>query len=226
MPRFSVISIARDERELDGLRDHLSRQRFRDFEFVSSTKGSIPEAWNDAVARATGEFLVFTESDARPLQETWLAEIDALVGEGTVMKGLEITPTSLDLCNLVCDRRVFETMRFDETFPIGEDTELFARMRRSGIAIEQVRGFPVMHERTETWGKTRRRAFASGRLTAKILFLHGKANLDTVNTRNIGGEPINPVSNRLRIIAENVLFLAGVCVGAVRYLPLVLVRRA
>ncbi len=72
MPRFSVISIARHESDIENLKNHLSKQRFRDFEFVYSTRGTIPEAWNDAISRSKGDFLVFTESDAWPLQDTWL----------------------------------------------------------------------------------------------------------------------------------------------------------
>lgn len=225
MPRFSVISIARHDSELENLRDHLSAQRFRDFEFVASTKGTIPEAWNDAITRSTGDFLIFTESDAWPLQDTWLDEINARVKENVVMKGIEITPTALDLCNLVCDRRIFDSMAFDESFPIGEDTELFARMRKSGIVIEQVWGFPVVHEKKDTWKKTVHRACSSGRLMVKIIFLHGRENVDTVNTRNIRGQYINPISNRFRIIADNILFLAGVCIGLVQYSPLILFKK-
>jgi hypothetical protein len=225
MPRLSVISVAKNEREMEDLKDHLAKQRFRDFEFVFSTKGTIPEAWNDAISRSNGDFLVFTESDAWPLQDTWLEEINAHVRENVVMKGIEITPTDLDLCNLVCDRKIFSTMRFDEHFPVGEDTELFARMRKSGIVIEQVLGFPVVHEKKESWKKTLHRAFSSGRFSMKIVFLHGAGNVATVNTRNIKGEYINPVSNRLRIIAHNVLFLAGLCIGLVRYFPLVLFKK-
>ncbi len=225
MPRFSVISIARHTRELENLKNHLAKQRFRDFEFVCSTKGTIPEAWNDAITRSKGDFLVFTESDAWPLQDTWLDEINQVVRENVVMKGIEITPTSLDLCNLVCDRKIFDTMVFDERFPVGEDTELFARMRKSGIAIEQVFGFPVVHEKKHSWKKTLERAFSSGRFMMKIIFLHGMGNVDSVNTRNTNGEYINPVSNHLRIIADNVLFLAGLCIGLILYFPLILRKK-
>jgi GT2 family glycosyltransferase len=225
MPRFSVITIARNERDLDNLKSHLSGQRFRDFEFVFSTKGTIPEAWNDAITRSKGDFLVFTESDAWPLQDTWLEEINDRVRENVVMKGIEITPADLDMCNLVCDRRIFDTMRFDERFPVGEDTELFARMRKSGILIERVPGFPVVHKRRESWQKTVTRACSSGRYAMKIIYLHGRLNVDSVNTRNMNGDPVNPVSNRLRIIVHNVLFLTGLCIGLVQYFPLVFLRK-
>ena len=52
MPNISVISIAKDEEELTGLKEALSRQTYKDFEFIISTKGTIPEARNDAISKA------------------------------------------------------------------------------------------------------------------------------------------------------------------------------
>jgi len=46
------------------------------------------------------------------------------------MKGLEINPTNLDMCNLVCDAAIFKKMRFNEKFKVAEDTEFFARLIR------------------------------------------------------------------------------------------------
>jgi len=64
MPKISVISIAKKNFDLESLRKALARQTFQDFETVISTKGTIPEAWNDAISRVKGEVLVFIESDA------------------------------------------------------------------------------------------------------------------------------------------------------------------
>ncbi|MEM3769327.1 MAG: hypothetical protein QXE37_04755 [Nitrososphaerales archaeon] len=55
MPKFSMILIAKSEAEFKRLRETLERQTFRDFEFITSTKGSIPEAWNDVLSRTKGE---------------------------------------------------------------------------------------------------------------------------------------------------------------------------
>jgi hypothetical protein len=41
----------------------------------------------------------------------------------------------------------------------------------------------------------------------------------------MNGDPVNPVSNRLRIIVHNVLFLTGLCIGLVQYFPLVFLRK-
>jgi len=39
MPKVSVISIAKSDAEFERLREALERQTFRDFEFITSTKG-------------------------------------------------------------------------------------------------------------------------------------------------------------------------------------------
>jgi GT2 family glycosyltransferase len=225
MPKISVISIAKKESDFLRLRKALEDQTFKDFEFVTSTKGTIPEAWNDAISRSKGNIFVFTESDAFPLNDHWLEEIVEYAKEGAILKGLEIKPTDLDLCNLVCDALVFKNIRFDESFHVCEDTELFARLRKTGAEIQFVNAFPVIHMPSKTWRKTLSRGPIIGVNNIKILYLHGKRYIDDVNTRNFKGNHINPVSNRIRIIVENMLILLGLFVGSVRYLPILVKRK-
>jgi len=225
MPKISVISIAKKEEELDTLFKSLDKQTFKDYEIIVSTKGTIPEAWNDAISRAKGEYLVFTESDAFPLNNDWLEELVKSAKKNTVIKGLEIRPTDLDLCNLVCDASIFREEKFDEGFQVAEDSELFARLRKKGVLIEFRNSFPVIHVQKQSWKKTILRSFKYGRYYLKIIYMHGKKNLDDVNTKNFSGNYIHPVSNRMRIIIENVLFLLGLLFGAIYYLPILLQKR-
>ena len=227
-PKLSVISIAKRDDEFETLRASLATQTYRNFEFVSSTLGRIPEAWNDAISRARGQFLVFTESDSVPLTNRWLEEIAATARQGCIMKGIEIRPSDLDLCNLVCDAEIFRTVRFDESFVIGEDTELFAHLRRLGRIPEFVNGFPVIHRPLQSWKKTISRGFRRGMYVMKIIYLHGRTNLDDVNTRSHSPNYGHPVSNRVGIIVENVLVLVGLVVGTILYVPVLLApnRRA
>lgn len=225
MCKISVISIAKQESELERLRQALANQTFKDFEFVISTKNTIPEAWNDAISKAKGEFLVFTESDSVPLYDTWLEEIVKTAKKGAILKGLEINPTDLDLCNLVCDAEIFRDLRFDESFRICEDTEFFVRSRKTGIEIQFTNAFPVIHTPSKSWRKTLYRAPRFGINHIRILFLHGRNFIEDVNTRNFQGNRINPVSNRLRIIVENLLILMGLCGGSLYYFPLLVKRK-
>lgn len=225
MPKVSVISIAKHEAEFERLKKALEMQTFKDFEFITSSKGSIPEAWNDALSRAKGEIIVFIESDAFPLNERWLEEIVANFRKGAVLKGLEINPTSLNLCNLVCDAEIFKKVRFDESFKCTEDTELFARLRKMGVEVGFVNAFPVVHVPSRTWRKTLSRSFRSGMYFMKIIYMHGKENIDNINTQNFKSNYIHPISNRLRIIVENVLVLLGLLVGAIVYIPILIKRK-
>lgn len=224
MCKISVISIAKRESDFERLKEALAEQTFKDFELVTSTKNKIPQAWNDALSQAKGEIIVFTETDAIPLKNNWLEEIVLHAKKGIMLKGLEIKPTDLDLCNLVCDAEVIKGLKFDESFRICEDTELFVQSRKKGINIQFINAFPVLHAPSKSWKKTLSRAPLFGMNHIKILYMHGRAHIDDVNTRNFKGNQINPISNRIRIIAENLLILVGLLVGALRYLP-ILVRR-
>jgi GT2 family glycosyltransferase len=219
-----VISIAKGDDEFRTLRAALANQTFRDFEFVCSTKNSIPEAWNDAISRARGEFLVFTESDAVPLNNRWLEEIANRAREGCVMKGLEVRPSGLNLCNLLCDARIFKSVKFDESFLIHEDTELFAHLRELGTAPEFVNAFPVIHSQSQSWKKSVKRGLR-GMYYMKIIYQHGRKNMDDINTQNQSSNHVHPISNRLRVIVENLLTLMGLLVGAVLYFPISLKQR-
>lgn len=225
MPKLSVITIAKKVEELENLIKSLEKQTFKDYEIIISTKGTLPEAWNDAVSRASGEFLVFTESDATPLNNFWLEEIAKFAKKNTVIKGLEIRPTDFDLCNLVCDASIFRKEKFDESFQVAEDSELFARLRKKGVQIEFINSFPVIHIQKQSWKKTLSRSFKYGTYYIKIIYMHGKNNLDDINTRNFKGNYIHPVINRIRIITENVLLLIGLLFGAMYYLPLLIKRK-
>jgi GT2 family glycosyltransferase len=138
---------------------------------------------------------------------------------------LEINPTSLNLCNLVCDASIFKNVRFDESYKVCEDTELFARLRKMGVEIGFVNAFPVVHIPARSWKKTFSRALRNGIYYMKIIYMHGRGNIDDVNTQNFQSNYIHPISNRLRIIVENILVLLGLFVGAVIYIHILVKRK-
>ncbi|MFX0132463.1 MAG: glycosyltransferase family 2 protein [Candidatus Hodarchaeota archaeon] len=222
MPKISVISIAKKDEDLNNLLEKLKNQTYKDYEIIISTKGTIPEAWNDAISKAKGEFIVLTESDAFPLTNSWLEEISKYAKKNTIIKGLEIRPTDLDCCNLVCDATILKNEKFNENFNVAEDSELFARLRKKGVKIEFINSFPVVHIQKITWKKTISRSFIYGKNYVRIIYMYGKNNLDNVNTMNFKANYIHPVSNRLRIITENILLLLGLFIGAIYYLPILI----
>ncbi len=146
MIRLSVICIAKNETELVKKREQLKNQTFQEFEFIGITGGTIPEAWNRGIAKSQGEILVFTETDAKPVDENWLAELESAINdEKTIVKGLEITGTPLDFSNLAVHRKVFDAIEFDTNFKWAEDTELFCRLKENGYKFDQLHSAPVIH---------------------------------------------------------------------------------
>jgi GT2 family glycosyltransferase len=167
----TVICIALREEEFEPVLQALARQTFQDYEFVGVTGGAIPEAWNQAIRQARGELLVFTETDARPVNEHWLEElVNSVPDDVTIVKGLEITGSPLDLSNLAARRRIFEGVQFDERFRWAEDTELFCRLKQQGYRFQQVDCAPVIH-RSKTGSKHyMRRAFRYGLYWARLSY--------------------------------------------------------
>lgn len=224
--KISVVTIAKNEKELENLVNALKLQEYQGFEFVSSTTGSIPEAWNDAISKARGEFIVLTESDAIPLNNQWLNEIIHNTQKNTIIKGVEIQPTPLDLCNLVCDANILKKHKFDENFKTCEDTELFARLRKNGVNIQFAREFPVIHQagKKKGWRRTISRSLLKGLYFMKIMYIHGKDNFSHASMMSFKTYE-HPIRRRLRIIMENILLLLGLVVGSVAYLPILLQKR-
>jgi hypothetical protein len=207
-PRVSVICIARDERELAEKEEQLSAQSYRDYEFVGAAGGTIPEAWNRAIERAQGEILVFTETDATPVNERWLEELVASVpNERTIVKGPEVNTLPLDMCSLACHRSALADLRFDESFRWAEDSELFCRLRHQGCEFQHVTVTPVMHLNRFASRRFIRRAFRYGMYNARMRLRYSDPMLIS------GVEQAG-----IRLVAA-VLNLLGLAIGYVVYWP-------
>jgi GT2 family glycosyltransferase len=205
-PLVSVISIALSNKEFDSLLSALSQQTFQDFEFIGEVGGTIPEAWNRAIQKAKGDILVFTETDATPVNEYWLAElVNSVPDEKTIVKGLEITGVPWDLSNLACHKSVLEGVKFDLNFRWAEDTELFCRLRAGGYKLIRIDRAPVIH--LQKLGKKRniRRAFRYGMYHARLLHRYS-------NPIRIGN-----AATQMRIITMAGLKLLGFLFGYIYY---------
>jgi glycosyltransferase involved in cell wall biosynthesis len=216
MVRISVVTICKTDEEVEPLIKILKDQTFRDFEFIYSTKPSIPEAWNDAISKTKGDYIVFTETDVIPLDNNWLSEIVENIYSGCIIKGGEINISPLNMCNLVVDRTILEKFKFDERFKIAEDTEFFARISDKGYRIDQLNNFPVIHYQTKSWKKTIPRSWKYGILMAKIINSYSANTV--INNNKLSSRIKNqehPISVRIRTIFENVLFLTGLFVGMI-----------
>lgn len=175
-PTLSVVTIGRSEDEIDRLREHLREQTYDDYEFVYSTEPGIPQAWNDALSRARGSIVVFTETDARPVFDDWLETIAEEFDpdeDDVVYFGEYRGPSSFNFANTALRRSLVEGRPLDESFPVGEDSEFFARLDKRGVRFDENRVSPVYHEAKST-SRYLSRSFEYGMADARCIVRHGR----------------------------------------------------
>lgn len=207
-PRVSIISIARSEEEFLPLKQYLAAQTYQDFEFIGEVGGTIPEAWNRAIRRASGEILVFTETDAQPVNQDWLAElVEQVQRTSAIVKGLEVTQSPLDMSNLAGYRKTFLENPFDEKFLWAEDTELVCRLKDEGHAIVQLDCAPVVHLQKSRSRRHIRRAFRYGLYWARLRY------------RYPGTHDVSGLEDILKMLFKSLLNVLGYFAGLLVYLP-------
>lgn len=221
MKKVSVVAIAKNKRELEPLIKALRKQRYRNFEFVYSTKKGIPQGWNDAISKANGEILVLTESDAMPLNNKWLEEMVNAVKKHnkndsqkrTLIRGIEISPLPWCWCNIACYASTLKKNKLNETYPLAEDTELFSRLKKLGYRGLELPIAPVVHKRhSRRFGKAVRNSFMYGQLLTKIALKYGNIGFDSKRK-----EGSNILEREITIIFSRLSFLFGAIVGFVSY---------
>jgi GT2 family glycosyltransferase len=219
----SVVSIAKNESELSDLRNVLSKQTFKDFEFIFSTKRGIPQAWNDVIARAKGKIIVVTESDALPLQNTWLQEMVAAVKKynrndprkRTVVRGIETIPSAWCWCNFASYAQTLKNNRLDESYPVAEDTELFARLKKAGYKGLELPIAPVVHYKNTSVTRLIKNNFRYGILLTKIQMKYGQTGFKSTFKGNNKDNTISVLGRELGMMLSRITFLLGAFVGLI-----------
>jgi hypothetical protein len=228
MPEVSVITIAKNEMDLSELKKALQKQTFRDFEFVYSTKKGIPQAWNDVIDMAKGKIIVVTESDALPLSNRWLEEMVTSLKKynnndsrkKTVIRGLEVNPSAWCWCNFASYASALKNNKMDESFRVGEDTELFARLRKMGYKGVEVPIAPVLHSRNGSIKKMIKNNFWYGILLLKIQMKYGQAGFKS-NFKGVSAKgSLGLLKREIGIIISKITFLIGALIGFIVYFPL------
>jgi glycosyltransferase involved in cell wall biosynthesis len=200
-PLVSVIVVGEKSSDFENIKLHLSRQRFRDFELITEIGGTIPEAWNLAVRRARGQYLVFTETDARPMSEYWLDELVFQMSEDNlIVKGLEVVGTPWNLCNVIMKREVFERLGFDESYLWSEDTDLFCRLSALSYRLEKREIAPVFHGFCPYTKKALKRAFRYGMYWMRIRHRYNPP-IEKANFGNLFRQCLIPLTHILGMCA-------------------------
>jgi hypothetical protein len=225
MPEVSVISIAKKESDLEDLRKILRKQTFRDFEFLYSTKKGIPQAWNDVMQRTIGKIIVITESDALPLTNTWLEEMVRAVKKynkndpkkRTLIRGIEVAPLSWCWCNFASYASVLKNNKLDESYPIAEDTDLFARLSKQGYKGLELPIAPVAHSRSTSVSKMIKNNFKYGMLLVKIQMKYGQTGFKTTFKGDVKQNSLGLLKREVGIILSRMVFLIGAVIGLILY---------
>ena len=221
MKEVSVIAIAKNKRELEPLMRALKKQTFRDFEFVTSSKKGIPEAMNDAIEKAKGKIIVITESDALPMSKRWLEDMVNAVKENnrhdskkkTIVRGVEVASLPWCWCNFACYSSVLKDNKINEYYPLAEDTELFARLKKLGYNGVEIPIAPVRHERKQRgFWKDIQYNFIYGRLLTKIHLKYGDMGF---SSKKKSGK--NVLLRELQIILSRISFIIGSFFGFLSY---------
>lgn len=203
-PTLSIVTIARDDEELEEWKQRLSTQTFDDYEICYSTVDGIPEAWNEAISKANGRIVLFTETDTYPLHDDWLETVVERYTEnddGVIHFGEFRGYNPFNFSNTAMSADLIQQYPIDESYTVGEDSELFARMDKEGVQFEHNLEVPVFHE-PKSRGKLMSRGFDYGRVKARCALNHGRLGPST-NTSNTTYDN-NTLRDKLKFFSDRV----------------------
>ncbi len=167
-PKVSVLVTAKDPAALFAKVRQLKQQDYPSFEVVATLGGTITNGYNQAIRRAKGTVVVFTETDVVPFNRSWLRELVSQVRPGEVVKGLESRPLPFNLSNTACLATIAKRFPLDPLYSFASDTEWCQRLQRRGIRIRYLNAAGVLHRRPPCSPKALRRAYQYGRMWARI----------------------------------------------------------
>lgn len=222
MTEVSVIAVAKKEADLLKLKNVLKKQTFKDFEFIFSVKKGIPQAMNDAISRANGRIIVVTESDALPLTNKWLEELVTAVKKynkndpkkRTLIRGIEVAPLVWCWCNLASYASVLKNNKLNESYPIAEDTELFARLRKLGYRGLELPIAPVLHNKNTSIVRAIKNNFKYGILLANIQMKYGQTGFKS-NFKGGLRQGSSFIKREIGLIVAKVSLLLGTIIGLI-----------
>ena len=226
MSKVSVVTISKDKNGLDIVKKRLEKQKFKDFEFVGSTKGNIPESWNDAIDRSRGEIIVFTETDAVPLSENWLGELVKNLEKynkndpekKTIVKGLEVRSNMWDLCNTACYSEVFKKIKFNENFERVEDTEFFTRLKNHNYKGVQLTCAPVLHWKETKFLTRIKNEFKGSYYRVMVLLKYGHTGFESLEfSSNSKNKILSAFYRELTNIFCGISHILGAFFGFISY---------
>lgn len=182
-PLVSVILIARTEEELEPVRQKLANQDYPRVEICTSTAPGFAAAYQDAMDKAAGDVLVFTETDCEALSPRWLSELVAAVEPDTVVHGLTVTDTTPNMASLALPADVARRFPRNPAYGAAEDTEWILRMQEAGIRYRQLDRAAVIHRRPFIRRAMMDRAYGYGRDWVRLSRRYGYVSVEDLTER-------------------------------------------
>jgi len=213
---ISVVLIAKHKDELTSVLNDLQRQSCDKFEVVTVFGSmTVSQAWNKGITKATGDIILFTESDCS-LPYDWVETLSNLVELKGFAMGSEIITTSREwsMSNVGIKADIARKEHMDERFTIGEDTEWFERIAKRGFSLQRLPRPIVYHHRNKLGMHRFKQAFLSGKNRILIMLKHVNPQM---NLRRI-------VLSRVYHISYETTILIGAIWGIIRYSYLIPIK--
>ena len=116
-------------------------------------------------------------------------------------------------CNFACYSSVLKNNKVNESYPMGEDTELFARLKKLGYKGVELPIAPVLHERKyKGFAKSIKNSFIYGKLLTQINLKYGDVGFKS--GKKAGG---NIIVRELATIFSRIFFMFGIFYGYIAY---------
>lgn len=165
----SIVFAAANQRQARELLQRLTNQTYKGkVQYCYSCKGTIPEAMNESLRKATGDFILFTETDVKH-PPNWIEKMVELAEPRKLIKALEVNSINFNFASTICYKEDIEGMFLDETYRIAEDTDFFCRLKQKGILMENKEEIVVQHLRDNDSDKQVERALDYGYIHAKLI---------------------------------------------------------
>lgn len=215
-PKVSVIVPSRTKKEYEErLKPELEKQDYPNYEVVTVFGKEITEAWNIGKEKASGDIILFTETDVE-LPEDWISRMveNVQANDGFAM-GSEVVASSRawTFSTVGVSKDILKDMKFDEYLKRAGDTDFFEQIKDRGFKIKREREPVVYHDKGGDPKSELKWSFYRGMYYVYIAAKH-QPNPDMSFPRIF--------KSRAFHLTKEVLQLLGVIIGLIRHFPTIL----
>jgi len=184
-PKVSIVFAAKYQHDADMLIELLEEQVYAgEIEYCYSTTGTISEAYNEALDHATGDIILFIETDAIPCSTSFISDMVASAQRGRFTKAVEVNQKNQNWAGCAIYKDDLHGERIDESYEIAEDTEFFQRLKRKhNVGYAHIDAVSVLHLKSPNTPKALERARRYGFLHAQLIAAYGYYPLSAYKQR-------------------------------------------